>query len=112
MLIFLTQPVDEITKKQVGEDLDGYVKVVVDITQNIIAAGGKRHVDIEQLLLSRGSKHEDLWGGGIDLETGTVDFDSMINIRPAQGNTSREVLSAEIRSTMEKLIRAYFVSHV
>lgn len=107
MLLILTTPADERIKKQVGEDLGGYVKVVIDLAKEVIAAGGKRHVDAEQLLLSQGSKQEDLWGGGIDLETGAIDFDSMINIRPARGNPSREVLSSDIRSTMEKIIKAF-----
>ena len=100
----LTQPADALTKKKISEDLDGYVKVVIDVVQKIVAAGGKRHVEAEQLLLSQGSKQEDLWGGGIDLETGAIDFDSMINIRPNQNNPSREVLSQEIRSNMERII--------
>lgn len=107
MLIILTAPADKQKKKQIAEDLDGYVKVVIDVQNEIIAAGGKRHVDAEQLLLSQGSKQENLWGGGIDLETGAIDFDSMINIRPAQGNPSREVLSGDIRSKMEKIIQIY-----
>ncbi len=109
MLLLLSHTADEGIKEKVGEDLDGYVKVVIDLAKEIVAAGGKRHVDAEQLLLSKGSKQEDLWGGGIDLETGTIDFDSMINIRPAQSNSSREVLSSDIRAKMEALIRNYFV---
>lgn len=107
MLLILTAPADEGIKKQVSEDLGGYVKVVIDLVKEVVAAGSKRHVDAEQLLLSQGSKQEDLWGGGIDLETGAIDFDSMINIRPSQGNPSREVLSPEIRSKMEKLIKTF-----
>ena len=63
------------------------------------------HVDGEQLLLEDGSKQKDLWGGGLDLETGEIDFDSMINIRPSDNNPSREVLSQEIRKKMENFIR-------
>lgn len=108
MIIVLTQPINDETKKKIGEDLDGYVKVVIDIGKGIVAAGGKRHVEAEQVLLTGGSRQDDLWGGGIDLETGAIDFDSMINIRPSQGNTSREVLSQDIRTKMETLIKKYF----
>ena len=108
MLTVISGPIDETTRKNVSEDLDGYVKVVVDVEKEIMAVGGRRHVEGEQLLLSRGSKQENLWGGGIDLETGAIDFDSMINIRPAQANTSREVLSVDIRTKMEALIRKFF----
>ncbi|MEK7129889.1 MAG: DUF5674 family protein [Patescibacteria group bacterium] len=105
MLLVLTTPADPETKKKVSEDLAGYVKVVVDVSRGILAAGGLRHVEGEQTLLSQGSKQEDLWGGGIDMETGEIDFDSMINIRPSQDNPSREVLDINIRARVEQIIR-------
>lgn len=90
--------------KQTAEDFDGYIKVVVDLEEMILSAGGKRHFEGEQLLLQKGSKQYNLWGGGLDLETGDIDYDSMINIRPGDGNTSREVLSLEIRKKMDQII--------
>ena len=106
MLLIVRHKADEDVLKQAAEDLDGYVKVVVDVKKKILSAGGKLHVDGERLLLQDGSRQVDLWGGGIDLETGTVDFDSMINLRPSQGNTSREVLDKNIRKQMEAIIHA------
>ena len=47
----------------------------------------------------------DLWGAGLDLETNEMDFDSMINLRPAQ-NTSREILDQKIRQQVESITRA------
>lgn len=90
---------------QVAADLHGYIKVVVDIEKQILTAGGTRHVEGEQLLLQNGSLQENVWGGGLDLETNEIDYDSMINIRPSQNNPSREVLSPEVRNQMEKIIR-------
>jgi len=100
----LKKATDEEVKK-VAQDLDGYIKFVVNIKQEILAAGGKLHSDGEKLLLGQGSRQEDLWGGGLDLETDEIDFDSMINLRPGQGNPSREVLSAEIRKKIEGIVR-------
>lgn len=91
--------------KLVALDFQGYVKVVVDIERKILSAGGKRHFEGEELLLKNGSTQEDLWGGGIDLETGDVDYDSMINIRPNDGNTGREVLDIKIRQKMDSIIK-------
>ena len=105
MLLIIKQKANEDTLKQIAEDLDGYVKVVVDIRRKILSAGGKLHVDGERILLKDGSKQADLWGGGIDLETNEIDFDSMINLRPGQNNSSREVLDQEIRKEMETIIR-------
>ncbi|KKR77286.1 MAG: hypothetical protein UU19_C0014G0003 [Candidatus Curtissbacteria bacterium GW2011_GWD1_40_8] len=104
ILILLKKATDEEVKK-VAQDLDGYIKFVVNIKQEILAAGGKLHSDGEKLLLGQGSRQEDLGGGGLDLETDEIDFDSMINLRPGQGNPSREVLSAEIRKKIEGIVR-------
>ena len=104
ILILLKKATDEEVKK-VAQDLDGYIKFVVNIKQEILAAGGKLHSDGEKLLLGHGSRQEDLWGGRLDLETDEIDFDSMINLRPGQGNPSREVLSAEIRKKIEGIVR-------
>ena len=104
MLLIIRKKAGEDDIKKISEDLSGYVKVTVDIKRGILAAGGMLHVDSERLLLEDGSKQADLWGGGIDFETGEIDFDSMINIRPAQGNRSRDVLDKKIREKMEEII--------
>lgn len=105
MLFLVEEPISEENLKKVAEDFDGYIKVVVDVEKEILTAGGKRHVDGEQLLLQKRSKQKSLWGGGLDLETGGVDYDSMINLRPNQANISREVLDTEIRSKITEIIR-------
>jgi hypothetical protein len=105
MLIIIRSKINSESLKQVAEDLKGYVKVVVDVRRKILSAGGEKHVDGEQLLLKDGSKQEDLWGAGLDLETDEMDFDSMINLRPTQ-NASREVLDPNIRKQVESITRA------
>lgn len=107
MIKLITEKADENTLKQVAEDLEGYIKVVVDIEKGILTAGGLRHVEGEQFLLGKGSVQKDLWGGGLDLETGEIDFDSMINVRPNDQNPSREVLSEQKRSKMVEIIRRF-----
>jgi hypothetical protein len=41
----------------------------------------------------------------LDLETGGIDFDSMINLRPGH-NTSREILDPEVREKTRALIQS------
>ena len=81
-----------------------YIKVVVDIENRILCAGADRHVDEEQELLKLGSKQSNLWGGGIDIETGEIDYNSMVNIRPNQDNPSRDIMSMEIRKTFDEIV--------
>ncbi len=105
MILIIRKKADPECIKSVAEDLKGYIKVVVDIQRQILAAGGEKHVDGEGLLLKDGSRQENLWGAGLDLETNQMDFDSMINLRPKQ-NTSREVLDQKIRQQVESITRS------
>ena len=106
MLSIIRTKIDSESLKRVAEDLKGYIKVVVDVRRGILSAGGSKHVDGEQLLLKDGSRQEDLWGAGLDLETSEMDFDSMINLRPKQ-NTSREILDQNIREQVERITRSF-----
>jgi hypothetical protein len=77
------------------------VKAVIDIEKEVMAIDGELHADEEALLLENGSKQEDLWGINIypDLnKKDRIEFDSVINLRPRQGNRTRSVDDPEIRS--------------
>lgn len=109
MLLIVRTKIDSQTRQKIAEDLKGYIKVVVDVRRNILAAGGEKYVDGERLLLEDGSRQEDLWGAGLDLETGEMDFDSVINLRPTR-NRSREILDEEIRKKVAGLIESLLKS--
>jgi hypothetical protein len=83
------------------------VKAVVDVERGIMAVDGELHSDEEALLLERGSEQRHLWG--INLYPGLVgperlEFDSMINIRPSQGNRSRGVEDPGIRARIAGIV--------
>lgn len=85
------------------------VKAVVDVSRGIIAAGGELHSDEEALLLEDGSRQHDVWGVNLYPDEdgdGLIEFDSMINVRPSQGNRSRDVESEATRSAIRRVIRA------
>lgn len=105
MLTIVRSRLSDEDLKNVAQDFDGYIKVVVDVEREILAAGGTRHFEGEELLLEDGSQQENLWGGGLDLETNEIDYDSMINLRPNHGNASREVLNQGIRQKMDVIVR-------
>lgn len=76
------------------------VKAVVDIEKKELGVDAELHADIEQALLERGSSQYDLWGINLYPEMDGddfIEFDSMINIRPGQGNRSRDVQDADTR---------------
>jgi hypothetical protein len=98
----------EMSKKMFGN----LVKAVVDIEKGIMAVDADLHADEEALLLENGSAQKDLWGINFYPElTGEdfVEFDSMINLRPAQGNRSRgvdeEATQKKILEITNKLVR-------
>jgi hypothetical protein len=100
--------VQELAERGFGE----MVKASVDIGRGIMAIGGELHSDEEALLLDDGASQADVWGINIYPEEsgdGWIEFDSMINVRPAQGNRSRSVddpaIQSKIRSIVDNLIR-------
>ena len=84
------------------------VKAVVDIEQGIMAVGGEMHADEEALLLDEGSPQPSLWGINLyPAQFGTprfIEFDSMINIRPRQGNRTRSVDDAAVRAAVTSIV--------
>lgn len=77
------------------------VKGVVDIKRNLLAIDAEMHADLERFLLDSGSDQFDLWGINLYFDGDLVEFDSMINIRPSQGNLSRSV---EDEATQKRIL--------
>lgn len=94
--------------KTMAEGLFGnLVKAVVDVERRIMALDGELHADEEALLLESGSRQESLWGINIypELEgPDRIEFDSMINIRPSQGNRSRGVDDPKVRERIIQIV--------
>ena len=97
---------DEI--KKLKETFDVYIKTVIDIEKKVCSAGCDRHFDSEKILLEEGTRQSDIWGGGVDLETKTIDYNSFINIRPRDNNTSNEIQDPKIRKKFEDLTKYFF----
>jgi len=91
----------EMSKKMFGN----LVKAVVDIEKGIMVVDGEIHAEEQGLLIENGSKYENTWGINIypDMtDDNWIEFDSMINLKPALGYRTRGVEDKEIR---EKIIR-------
>lgn len=92
-------PLDEI-KQMAAATFGNLVKAVIDVEKGLIAVDAELHSDLEALLLADGSKQKNLWGINFYPEIqgdDFIEFDSMINMRPSQGNLSRGVENAQIR---------------
>lgn len=110
MIITKSQSFTEEEIEKLKEQFDVYIKTVIDVENKVCSAGMDRHYEGEKVLLAQGSKQKDLWGGGIDLETKTIDFNSFVNIRPNDNNTSNEIQDDKIRETFEQITKFFFQS--
>lgn len=108
MIITKSTPYTKEEIEKLREQFDMYIKTVIDVNKKICSAGCDRHFESEQILLKQGSKQSDLWGGGIDLETKVIDFNSFINIRPTDKNMSNEIQNPDIRKQYEELTLYFF----
>ena len=92
---------------KIGEEGFGdLIKAVVDIEKEIMAIGGELHADEEAILLSLGSKQETLWGINFypqKKDEEFIEFDSVINLKPAQGNRSRGIENPQIQKRIKEI---------
>jgi hypothetical protein len=92
-----------------AEGFGDMIKAVVDVERGIMTVGAELHADEEAALLDDGSRQSNLWGINLypaDAGDGWIEFDSMINVRPAQGNRSRGVDDEAIRLAIRRIVAA------
>jgi len=103
---------DRISRKEIqeiaGERFGDLVKAAIDIEKGIIALGAELHADAQvELIEKEGSSTEDVWGINLyPAETGDafVEFDSMINLKPAFGNRTRGVDDESIQKKIREIV--------
>jgi hypothetical protein len=94
-------------RRMAREQFGDFVKGVVDVRQGLLAINGELHADEEALLLQHGARQVDLWGINIYPDrpgAELIEFDSMINVRPSQGNRSRGIDDAGVRQQIEAIV--------
>ncbi len=77
-----------------------------------LAVSGELHSDEEALLLEDGSRQPDLWGINLypaDAAAEWIEFDAMINVRPSQGNRSRDVEDEATRDAIRRIVNTLVV---
>lgn len=94
----------EMAEKMFGE----LVKADIDVAKSIVIVDMPMHYDGEQELLSKGSKQLDIWGVNLHPDDfgadNFIEFDSMINIKPSQGNASKDVLDPAVKQKIIDII--------
>jgi hypothetical protein len=106
-IVVLERPLERAElDRLVGAYFEGMVKYVVDLGRRVIAVGGELHADAEALLLEHGSRQDDLWGANYYPGRGAeecIEFTSLINIRPAQGNRGMLIQDAGVRDEVRAI---------
>lgn len=96
-------------KKMTEKMFEGLVKADVDIDRKTVVVDMPMHSDGEAYLLENGSEQKDVWGINLHPdEYGTkdfIEFDSMINIRPSQGNPSKGVLDKKVQKKIVEIVK-------
>lgn len=107
----LEKPVTIGELKKIAADTFGdLVKVVVDVDRELVAIDAELHSDLEALFLENGSLQKNLWGINFypNLEGDDfVEFDSMINMRPSQGNMNRGIDDKKIQQRIVEVVNKW-----
>ena len=83
------------------------VKGVADIKLGTVALGGEWHIDANNRLIEEGSEQKNLWGFNLypkEKGDSAIEYNSLINIRPLQGNRSMEIVSDETRNAVRRMV--------
>ena len=111
-ILIVREPIDASTLDALAKEWYGtMVKGVADLERGIIALGGDWHMDANNVLIGDESEQKNLWGFNVypdERGDKALEYISLINIRPRQGNKKMELedekLRARIRSILKKLI--------
>ena len=97
--------------REIAKDFYGnMIKGVVDVEKEILAMGGEYHMDANNILIENNSKQQNIWGFNWYFdknENDRIEYISLINIRPAQGNRVMEVQDKLLRDKMKSVILKY-----
>lgn len=99
------------SKEEMGKmlsELDSYIWVALDVKKGVIAAGDEYAGRLKQKLLAQKSLIKDIFGVGLDLLTGEIDYYSPINIKIFDKKSTKEV-PQEKRERIETLIKYFFL---
>ena len=97
MIHIIKEPATSQQMADMLKQLEVYVKLAVDIRRGVLAGGGALHADCEAALLEDGSAQADVWGADWIPATQEVTYESLINLRPGQGNLALEVQDPALR---------------
>ncbi|MBR3164045.1 hypothetical protein IKF15_01965 [Candidatus Saccharibacteria bacterium] len=109
MVIYKRLKISEKEARYLEDNLEGYIWVAIDARRGSIAAGDDYVADLRDNLLVRRSQPEDIYGVGVDLKTGAIDYIPSINRRNPNLDGKGNV-PFFLRRRIETLINYFFES--
>ncbi|MFA4975765.1 MAG: DUF5674 family protein [Candidatus Paceibacterota bacterium] len=107
----IDKKISESELREIARDFYGeMIKGVVDIEREILSLGGEYHMDANNKLIENGSKQQNVWGFNWYFDkkgNKKIEYVSLINIRPKQGNRTMEVQNVSLRDRMKTIILKY-----
>jgi hypothetical protein len=107
-ILVVREPVDRETLDALAKEWHHtLVKGVADIKTGLVALGGEWHIDANNRLIEEGSEQKNLWGFNIypkEKGDAAIEYNSLINIRPMQGNRSMEIVDEEIQKAVRRVV--------
>lgn len=107
-IVVVRKPIDQETLRALAEEWhQTLVKGVADISLGTVALGGEWHMDANNKLIEEGSEQKNLWGFNLypkEKGAAAIEYISLINIRPAQGNRGMEIGSEETRKAVRRVV--------
>ncbi len=109
-LVTKAKPVKiDFLRKEAARFYGALVKAALDVSQEIMVVAGELHADEESYLLDKcGSRQADIWGINLYPQFWDsprfIEFDSMINLRPAENNLSRSVDDEKLRRKIRRMV--------
>lgn len=105
---FFDKPISKKQLESFIKNYGDYVKVTVDLGNGWLVAGCELHADGEKILLQKGSQQDNIWGGGINLQTKEIDTSAVLNLRPELNNFTLEVIDPQRREKLMKIVKKIF----
>ena len=104
----IKEPLTERKISDLKQRYGDYFKLTVDLESQTLVAGVELHADGEAILLKEGGRPENIWGGGINLNTKEIDATAVLNLRPNLGNASMEILDPAKRERFISIVKKIF----
>jgi len=105
---FVDKPLTKIEIEEIKKEFGNYVKVTTDLENEWIMVGCELHADAEETFFEKGSKQDNIWGGGVNLVDKIIDTTAVLNIRPRMNNDSMELLDPEKREKYVRIVKNLF----